>query len=56
MRLPDAITDDTLEAPASTLFDTADTTVGTGTRTGDIGDRVIPVGIDAAAGIKIEVT
>lgn len=61
---PDAITDDMLEAPAFTLLDTADTTcdteawsgVGTGTRTGDMGERVIPVGIDAAAGIKMEVT
>lgn len=51
MCVPDAITDDTLEAPAPTLFET-----GTGTRTGDMGERVIPVGIDAAAGITIEVT
>lgn len=61
---PDTITDDTLEAPAFTLLDTADTTwdtevgsgVGTGTRTGDMGERVTPVGIDAAAGITMEVT
>lgn len=55
--LPDATTDDTLDTPAFTPFDTADAAwVGTGTRTGDIGERVIPVGIDAAAGITMEVT
>ena len=61
--LPDATTDVMLDASASTPFDAADTSwdteaarVGSGTRTGEIGERVIPKGIEAAAGITMEVT
>lgn len=65
MCLLDATADSLLKASASKLplgptelpWDTTDaSSVGTGTRTGDMGARVIPVGMDAAAGIKIEVT
>ena len=67
MCLLDATADNLLEASASKLplgpteftWDTISASAvgtGTGTRTGDMGAIVAPEGIDAAAGITIEVT